>query len=82
MNKQRSDEQIDKTGTLIWNGGMNEGVFWPFCIFLWALRQMKARMALLERFVRDGILSRDDTVSFNLKKQNSCGRTSLSMWGG
>lgn len=48
---------------------------------LCVLRQMKVGMALLEGSVRDGILSRDDTVSFNLKNWNSCRRTSLSMWG-
>lgn len=51
-------------------------------MLLGVLRQMKAGMALLEKPVKDGTLSRDGTVSFNLKKWNACRRTSLSMWGG
>lgn len=42
---------------------------------------MKTGMALRESSVRDGILSRDDTVSFTLKKWSTCRRASLSMWG-
>lgn len=42
---------------------------------------MKAGMALWERSVRDGLLSGDDTVSFSLKKWNTCRRISLSMGG-
>lgn len=48
----------------------------------WVSRQTQAGRLLQEKPVRDGILPRADTVSFNLKKWNTCRRMSLSMRGG
>jgi hypothetical protein len=42
---------------------------------------MQAGRVLWERSVRDGILSRDDTVSFNVKKWYVHRKMSLSIWG-
>lgn len=36
---------------------------------------------LQERPVRDGILSRDDIVSFHLEKWNTCRTIAISKWG-
>lgn len=45
-------------------------------------RQAQAGRVHQEKPVRDGTLPRADTVSFNLKKWNTCRRMSLSMRGG
>lgn len=49
--------------------------------FLLCVKTDTSRKSSVGRVVRDRVLSRDGTVSFNLKKRNACGWMSLSMWG-
>lgn len=77
MNKQRSDEQIinNRHSDLKWWYEWRSILTLP-CIAL-SFKTNESKNGSAGKVCEGWILSRDDTVSFNLKKQNSCRRTSL-----